>query len=115
IELEVRNPDDTIAFVKSMASGTFITIPANTLSTGENFTANLRFIHNVDSNTSSVPGVTGGAGYANDTQFSISTGGAGGGGGDATDPPLLAFTLPGNGQTGVAVTTPVNFLFSEAM
>jgi hypothetical protein len=116
IELEVRNSDDTIAFLKSVTTGTSISIPANTLSSGESYTANIRFIHNVDSNTSSVAGVTGTAGYANDTQFTISTGGdGGGGGGDDTEAPTLAFTTPTNGQTGVAVNTTVNFIFSEAM
>jgi hypothetical protein len=70
-------------------------------------------VHNVDSNTSGVAGVTGTAGYYNETQFNIQTTGDGGGGGG--DNPTLLTSNPTNGQTDVPRNTTVMFIFSTAM
>jgi hypothetical protein len=112
-ELQLRDSTGGDAFFKSGATGTSVVIPANTLAEGESYDAALRFVHNVNSNTSAVPGVTGTAGYYNETQFTIETTGSGGGGGGGG--PTLVATTPTNGQTDVARNTPVMFIFSQAM
>lgn len=94
-------------------TGTSATIPADTLTSGITYDGRLRFVHDVDTDTTSYPGATGTAGVFNETQFSLSTGG--GGGGDDTTPPMLVFTNPQNGATGVAVNSPIIFAFSEPM
>jgi len=111
-ELQVTDSNGDNAFFKSGTTGTSVSIPANTLAQGEIYNASLRFVHNVASNTSDVPGVTGTAGYYNETQFSILTGeGNGGGGGN----PTLVASNPTNGQTDVARNSTVMFIFSTAM
>ncbi len=114
-ELEIFNSDGTILFLKSVTSGTSITIPANTFAPGTGYDARLRFVHNVGSNTTSVPGVTGTSGYVHETSFNVSTSGTNGGGGNDTTPPTLAFSSPSNNQTGVDLTSPIVFGFSEPM
>jgi hypothetical protein len=120
-EFEILNSDNSFLFQKA-GTGTSVTIPAGTLTAGDSYQANLVFVHGVSANTTSIPGATGTAGYYNETQFSVSTTGSGGGGGttgggtgDDTTPPALLFTTPTPGSTGVPASSPVVFLFSEAM
>src|SRR5436190_6020171 len=56
-ELQVTDSNGDEAFFKSGTTGTSVSIPANTLGEGETYNAALRFVHNVASNASDVPGV----------------------------------------------------------
>jgi hypothetical protein len=111
-EFEVFDFDGSILFSTS-GSGTSLVIPSGTLLTDETYDARLRFVHSVDTDTTSIPGATGSAGYYAENQFSISTGE--GGGGDDTTPPTLVFTSPTNNATGVATSSPIIFIFDEEM
>jgi hypothetical protein len=113
-EFEILDSDGSILLSTNGTTGTSVVIPAGTLTADQNYEARLRFVHNVATSTTSLPGATASAGYFKENQFSISTG-TGGGGGDDTTPPTLAFTTPANGATGQSVTTPVVFFFSEPM
>jgi hypothetical protein len=94
-EVQVVDSNTDTVFNKSGTTGTSVSIPANTLASGETYDAYVRFVHNVDSNTSAVPGVTGTAGYYNETHLQLqTTGSTGGGGGN----PTLVATTPANGS-----------------
>ena len=120
IQVRIVDPDNNEAFktpalgVAGALSGTAtsVIIPANTLAPESLFTAKLTFIKVITRDTTSYSGVIGLAGYYKSTEASLSTTAAGG---TDTTPPQLISSIPLNGTAGVAVNSPVVFVFNEAM
>ena len=111
-ELEIL--EDGFAILTDAGMGSSVTIPQGALFSDSTYEVRLRFVREVDRDTTSYPGAIGAIELFNETRFTVSTG-TGGGGGDDTTPPTLFFSNPPTGATDVIANTPITFVFSEPM
>lgn len=110
---ELRILEDGVEVFSESGTGTSVVIPAGTLTPNTTYDATLRFVRELQRDTSTYPGATGTAEVYTQTEFTLDTG-AGGGGTDTT-PPQWLVTSPANGATNVAVNSTVTFTFNEPM
>jgi hypothetical protein len=110
---ELRIFEDGVEIFSDSGTGTSVVIPAGTLTANTTYDATLRFVRELQRDTSTYPGATGTAEVYTQTKFTLDTGE--GGGGTDTTPPQWLLTLPANGATNVPVNSSVTFTFNEPM
>jgi hypothetical protein len=113
VEVEISDSGETIFTASATDNG--VTIPAGLLEADSSYDGVIRFVHQTSTDNSSYPGATGSTGFYNQTQFTLSTGEGGGGTDPGTTPPILIFSYPNDGATGVAANIPMALAFSEPM